>query len=191
MSEEKRKFEIRSWGNHIDEAAKQASIAKYCKLGIVEIGVLYGETSKTFCQANPKVPVYGIDPIIPDSMNESLIGSIDRIKENTKGCNNFTFIQDYSFNVAPTWDKPFDYLFIDASHLYQDVFIDFIDWYPMLAPGGIIGFHDSAKRYGGPHHWDDPSDLVKEIIEGNIQPFRYMPKFFDMVHSLTLFRKCS
>ena len=190
MKEGKRKFDIRSHGGNLDEVEIQRRIASVCKLGIVELGVLFGETTKLYCQANPDIPIYGIDPIIPDSKNDKLIGSKERILNNTHGCN-FTFIQDYSYNVVQGWDKPFDYLFIDASHLYPDVYIDFIDWFPLLAPGGFLAFHDSAKRYGGPHHWDGPSDLVKDIIEGRIRPFRYMPKFYDMVNSLTIFRKCS
>jgi hypothetical protein len=184
------KKQIISRGNNHDEVEMQRSIAQWCKLGIIEIGVLYGDTSKHFCQVNSKIPIWGIDPIIPDSMTETLKGSIEKIRENTKGFDNFKFIEDYSYNVVKAWDQPFDYLFIDGSHYYEDVYLDFIDWYPLLSPGGLVGFHDSTKLYGGPSYWDDPSQLVKNIIEGKIKPFRNMPVFYDMVNSLTLFRKC-
>ena len=190
MSEDKKPSNIRSHGNHVDEARAQGIIAKWCKLGIVELGVLYGDTSKIFCQANPSLPIYGIDPIIPDSMNDSLIGDINKIKQNTRGRINFTFLQDYSYNLVEDWEKPFDYLFIDASHHYGDVYRDLIDWYPKLAPGGVVGLHDSGKLYGGPEHWDGPSELVRDLIEARIRPFITI-EFYDMIYSLTLFRKCS
>ena len=63
-------------------------IAKECQLGIVEIGVLDGFTASNLARSNPCVPCYGIDPIIPDSMNASLIGSVDKIRESTEGCAN-------------------------------------------------------------------------------------------------------
>lgn len=120
-------------------------------------------------------------------MNPGLIGSIEKIQENTGEFPNFTFIQDYSYNVVKGWDKPFDYIFIDASHEYDDVLKDFTDWYPLLSVGGYLSFHDSTKHYGGPFHWDGPSDLVRDILEGKInQP---SIEFFHMVHCLTIFRK--
>jgi Methyltransferase domain len=41
---------------------------------------------------------------------------------------------------------PYDMLFIDAGHEYQDVMLDFERFSPLVRSGGIIGFHDALKR---------------------------------------------
>lgn len=42
----------------------------------------------------------------------------------------------------------FDFLFIDAGHLYDDVKFDYLNYYPKVRPGGIIAFHDAFPRKG-------------------------------------------
>jgi len=37
-----------------------------------------------------------------------------------------------------------DFLFIDGNHSYESVLCDFLLYYPLVKPGGIIGFHDTA-----------------------------------------------
>lgn len=166
-----------------DVVFEHISIAKQCKYGIVELGILYGETTGRLCHANKTVHVYGIDPLIPDSMNPILVGNIQRIRDNTNGCGNFTFIKDYSYNVVTKWDKRFDYLFIDASHIYEDVLRDFEDWLPLLEPNGIVSLHDSACDRGGPHNWPGPSKLAKELFtDSRVQ-------YIKTVYSLTIFMK--
>jgi predicted O-methyltransferase YrrM len=41
--------------------------------------------------------------------------------------------------------SPFDFLFIDAGHLYADVAADWRDYGGMVRPGGIIAFHDAVQ----------------------------------------------
>jgi len=173
-----------SKGNRKDEEKLHAKIAQQCKLGIVEIGVLKGKTSSILSRNAPsQVNVYGIDPIIPDSMNHSLIGSIAEIKRNTLGLNNFTFIHDYSYNAVLSFFKPIDYLFIDGDHRYESVKKDFEDWYPKVHQGGFISIHDSAANRKGPHHWEGPSRLADELIFDN------RLEYIETVFCLTLFRK--
>ncbi len=152
-------------------------------MGVVEIGILNGDTTKILAQANPAIPVYGIDPLIPDSMNPDLIGSEENIAKNMQGLKNFYFIKDFSYNVIKNWDKAFDYLLIDGSHIYEDVRKDFEDWFPKLAPGGLVSFHDSTMNRGGEPYWEGPSKCADELI--------YDPRV-DLVGSvarLTIFRK--
>ena len=41
---------------------------------------------------------------------------------------------------------PYDMLFIDAGHTYEDVLKDHVDYSAMVRPGGIIAFHDALPR---------------------------------------------
>ena len=174
----------RAIGTPQEEVEAQKEIARKCRYGIVEIGVLFGETGRLFCKAAPKLPmIVGIDPIIPDSMNSKLIGSEEKIKLNAGGFPNFHFIKDYSFNVVDYFFAPFDYLFIDGSHYYEDVSRDIKDWFPKLKKGGWLGLHDSAKFRGGADYWTDPSMIADELI------FDERVKHIKTVHALTIFQK--
>jgi hypothetical protein len=41
---------------------------------------------------------------------------------------------------------PYDLLFIDAGHSYEDVLKDHVDYSIMVRPGGLIAFHDALPR---------------------------------------------
>jgi hypothetical protein len=172
-----------SIGNPEDEALCHAKYASTIKGVFVEIGVLKGDTSKIICDHSiPGSKIYGIDPIIPDSMNMSLIGNINEIKQKTKK-HDYTFIQDYSYNVVKTWNVPIDYLFIDGSHIYEDVVNDFESWFPFVNKNGIILIHDSAANRKGPYWWDGPSKLADSLI------FDSRVEYLETIFCLTVFKK--
>jgi hypothetical protein len=160
---------------------KYASNAKF---GIVEIGVFDGDNLVKLAEVS-SVPVYGIDPIIPDSMPPYDKGDETHIIQNiSRFGHRVVFIKDYSFNVIETFSFPFDFIFVDGSHLYSDVAKDFLDWFPKLKSLGYIAFHDSAPRedvnFQG---WPGPIQLTHEIeITGNI-------KFIERVDTIKVFEK--
>lgn len=139
--------------------------AKLANIGIVEIGVLDGETTKEISK-HVTLPIYGIDPIIPDSMFDTLIGSEELINKNMGNYPNFNFYKDYSYNVVKNFAYPFDYIFIDGDHNYSAVKKDFNDWFELIEVGGYILFHDSdcvesiKTDFKG---WEGCIKLVKEL----------------------------
>lgn len=64
----------------------------------------------------------------------------------------------YSHEVAPSFDEPVGLLWIDGDHSYDAVRRDFDDWFPRLAVGGWIAFHDTVN------HWYGPTRLVRELL---------------------------
>jgi hypothetical protein len=167
-------------------------LSKYAKLskkGIVEIGVLDGETTKKISEF-ASCPIYGIDPIIPDSMDHNLIGSKTLILENMKHYENFTFLNDYSFNVVENFNYNFDFIFIDGDHKYESVKKDFYDWFKKLEPNGFIAFHDSGKvtsvnsDFQG---WEGCVRLIKEII--NNEHFENEIIWIENVDTINVFQK--
>jgi hypothetical protein len=137
------------------------------KLVGCEIGVLYGDTSMFFLQNFTNLFLIGIDPIIPDSMESSLIGNVETIKLNTKEYENrFQFIQDYSFNVSFEEDY-FDFIFIDGDHNYEVVKSDFEQYVKYLKKGGLMFFHDSRMNRGGANFHIGSSKFVDELISSS------------------------
>ena len=166
----------------IDEPICHRKYAAQAIKGIVELGILSGYTTKILLESS-HVTVYGIDPIIPDSMDENLIGDINRIHELQNNYDRFAFIKDYSYNVAPTWNKEFDYLFIDANHHYESVKNDFECWFTLLSEGGVVSLHDSAANRGGPHWWEGPSKLADNLINDP------RVEYLETIGTMTVFRK--
>lgn len=160
--------------------------AKAAKEGIIEIGVLDGGTTREM-GLYAQVPIYGLDPLIGDSMDESLIGNEAIIEKNMAFYPDFHFFHDFSFNLAPAWQKPFDFLWIDGDHRYDAVKRDFDDWFPKLAKGGVVAFHDSAPVTsvpGSSHQgYDGPIRLIAELKD------RADLKFIETADSVSVFQK--
>ena len=176
-------------GNRFSTDLDVKTLQKYAssaKLGIVEIGVLDGLTTSEIAKVS-SVPIYGIDPIIPDSMNKRLVGSEEKIRKNLSFYSKFVFFKDYSFNVVKNWQQPFDFIFIDGDHTYDAVKQDFEQWFPLLQPGGIVAFHDSAPVTSMPDAvfpgWPGPIKLVAELKNNTAL------EFLEVQDSLSVFRK--
>lgn len=72
-------------------------------------------------------------------------------------------------------DQPLDLLFIDADHTYKGVKTDFLQYSPMVRPGGLIVFHDIRPS-------SDPQTQVEQLwvqlrgrydVKEFVQPDRY------------------
>jgi predicted O-methyltransferase YrrM len=135
----------------------------------VEIGVLNGETSRHLLNIGNFVHLVGIDPLIPDSMEPSLIGSASEIFKNIgDSANRWWFIHDYSENVHDRFElTSIDFLFIDGDHTYDAVKRDFENYFPKVKHGGLIFFHDSRMNRGGAQFHVGSSRFVDELILKN------------------------
>lgn len=61
-----------------------------------------------------------------------------------------------SHEVGADWDRKIDFLFIDGSHVYEDVLRDFETFGPHVKAGSIIAFHDVLPNWEGPFRaWKD------------------------------------
>jgi cephalosporin hydroxylase len=63
-----------------------------------------------------------------------------------------------SADAAKKRRKPIDLLFIDASHKYKHVLLDFQLWEKFILVGGRVVFHDYGTRFPG----------VDQVINENV-----------------------
>jgi len=152
----------------------------------VEIGCLDGFSTVHILDFS-KLHLTVIDPIIPDSMEASLIGSMDRLTHNLKPYGTrVNFIRDYSWNVVKGWKTLLDFLFIDGDHNYSAVLRDYREWAPHLRVGGLLAVHDSRmSRPGGAGFHPGPSQMAHEEIYNHPETWEIVGEAF----SLTLARK--
>lgn len=117
---------------------------------IVEVGSYYGRS--TVCMAQG----------IREKANQSHIWAVDtwrneNIPVNTKqdiygaflkNINEYqdivTPLRGFSKDVAGSWNKPIDLLFIDGDHSFDGCFTDINAWVPFVRRGGVVMFHDSG-----------------------------------------------
>lgn len=123
------KAEIKQLPQDIDVLSKYFKQLKP-KDVYVEIGTNEGGSALIgLIASDPEVEIHTIDPVNIYKLR------FTRIK----------FYNDSSLNVAKTWDKPINLLFIDGAHHGDAPYNDFKAWEKFVVKGGYILFHD----YGG------------------------------------------
>lgn len=119
-----------------------------------EVGVFRGHTSREILQAFPLSEL-----IMVDSFNDHEIGRVNRRKEWSPGqvaieaesVTEFarerrTLMKMESLQAAARIPNlSLDFVFLDASHYYEDVKNDIYAWWPKIKEGGLLIGHD----YGG------------------------------------------
>lgn len=126
---------------------------------IVEIGSFKGKSAACFGlgRVDSSVKIYAIDTFAGNSKDfvrgiqfknkqfkTDFEQNINRLK-----LKNVIPVQGYSNIVGKTWRKKIDLLFIDGSHLYEDVKSDFELFFPLVKPGGMVLFHDVDPVFPG------------------------------------------
>jgi predicted O-methyltransferase YrrM len=73
------------------------------------------------------------------------------------GIANVRLIPATTLDAALWWDRPIDYLYIDAGHTYESVRADLDAWAPHVKPGGLLLGDDYGHRLfpGVQHAWDE------------------------------------
>lgn len=122
---------------------------------IVEIGSFKGRS--TICLAygckGKKGHVYAIDTFRGNDKDFFREYSIDEFTANInrmKLSDIVTHLIGESAEIAQTWNKPINMLFIDGSHVYEDVLMDFNSFFPWVVKGGMVALHDVGNGEGFP-----------------------------------------
>lgn len=175
--------------------------SKYVSLSkgnLVEIGAGLGaSTALMLTNAPENSLVFSIDSFTGDTIKNfslskdrciknvnNVLNSLD-LSKNTKRWNLF---DKPSNEVASSWNKSIDFLFIDGDHTYKGVKQDFNNWFKHVKNDGFILLHDSRRISGTKDNvfnrgWEGPTKLANELKE------RDDLKLIDEVYSLTIWKK--
>ena len=110
-------------------------------LRFVEIGSFAGSSLflnyKTLARISSQLQGWAIEP----GMNSQLRSVLDNLPDS------ITHLQSYSHDALPRLqeileDQYLSYIFVDGDHSYEGVKQDIINYFPLLASGGLMIFHD-------------------------------------------------
>jgi MMP 1-O-methyltransferase len=134
---------------------------------IVEIGSWKGKSTIWLAKGSKtgsKACIYCIDPHTGSAEHRKRgekPSTLDEFRQNLKGANVDDMVVPIvktSRDAALSWNgKPVELLWIDGSHEYEMVKLDFDLWSPLLVDGGLIAFHDTLG-------WPGPIKVVKDHI---------------------------
>lgn len=159
---------------------------------IVEIGSWKGYSTiwiASGSKAGNHVDVYAIDTFAGDKLHYGK-GEAETYREfmqnitEAKVRDIITPMCMSSEIAAKSWDdKPIEFIFIDGDH--EDVYADFLRWYPHIVDGGIVALHDTVA-------W--PSMIpykvaINELYKGN--DFREVKQVGSITYATKISRCCT
>jgi predicted O-methyltransferase YrrM len=115
--------------------------------GIAEIGAWEGITTVALAQRTRR-RVYAVDPHYTDEF-AGINEAFEAFGKRTASFANVAYVRQSSGDAARQLAKErFSLVFVDAIHDYINTWYDFVVWGQLLAPGGIIVFHDVDDHPG-------------------------------------------
>ena len=112
---------------------------------IVEIGSYLGASACFLAEGSKerKATVFCVDTWMNDAMSEGQMDTLTRYLANTRAYRNAIVpLRGKSDQIARSFVKPIDLLFIDGDHSYDGCKRDILEWYPKLNDGAHVIFHD-------------------------------------------------
>ncbi len=143
------------------------NLAKNCggKGVIVEIGSWKGKS--TICLASgskigSRTKVFAIDPHTGSKEHIVMFGKVNtflEFKNNIKNAGVEDIVEPIvatSYETAKNFNKPIELIFIDGTHEYELVKLDFNLWFPKVINEGLMVFHDTMS--------DGPKKVVNRYL---------------------------
>lgn len=116
---------------------------------VVEIGCYEGRTTSALAMQT-KGSIFAIDPFTKGRIGVRYGEIIAKTHCRRLGLENVNFLKGLSYEVAPSFNWPIDFLFIDADHEYEALKRDWEDWFPKVREGGVIALHDCRQAPNSP-----------------------------------------
>ena len=128
---------------------------RYSQIRGAEVGVWEGNLSSSLLGHFQQLELYMVDPWDEierpaETMKQKEIGDIiaarDKALDVARRYPSRTFIYQMTSEVAANdlqaAGVQFDFVFIDANHLYESVKNDIAAWIPLVSPAGLLAGHD-------------------------------------------------
>jgi predicted O-methyltransferase YrrM len=119
---------------------------------MIEVGTYAGESTMIFkTHLNPKT-IYCVDAWQQnEKYRDNQIFDAEFIFDNVVKSDNIVKIKSLSNNqdVKNIITEKVDFVYIDASHRYEDVLNDINFYLPLVKKGGYIGGHDFSEKFKG------------------------------------------
>ena len=144
------------------EAAKLFEFVQSLSMDAVIVEIGTWKCGSALLMAHTGRKIYTIDNFRTDQFNPGR-PSEGEAKTKIKGFNIELIVGD-SQEIAKTWDKPINLLFIDGNHFYEGVKADIESWVPHVIKEGLVCFHDYDSHR-------DVTKAVNEAIEKKIIGF--------------------
>ena len=126
---------------------------------ILEIGSFKGKSTVILAKAaalGDGGRVHAVDPMIaPSETDPDLKGAASSFPDFQKNiraqgvADRIEFHQNFSYELAETWNKPLRLLWIDGDHTYRGTKLDFDGFAAFLADGAIVAIHDVLHEFDG------------------------------------------
>lgn len=158
--------QITSWHPHRDFAYNL--IKEHKPKTIVELGVHYGDSYFTFCQACEELGLntilYGVDHWKGDDQSgyykENVFEEVNLYNQEFHSENSTLLRMKFYEAIEEFENSTIDLLHIDGSHDYESVQNDFESWLPKMNKGGKILIHDilvKREDFGVKRLWEEIS----------------------------------
>lgn len=143
-----------------------ALFQEFYQTGIgAEIGTFRAEFSQLILK-KWKGTLACIDSYSDSVTGMDMIGAKKEATNRLKGYRAIPFYEDSLVASKLFEDGSFDFVYIDASHRYEDVKDDIEAWTPKVRPGGIVSGHDYFDGlYEGVHF--GVKSAVDEYVKNN------------------------
>lgn len=129
------------------------TLGEKSNLKMLEIGSYNGESTSMFASCGIFKEIHCIEPFSGNEQANEIFERnwddvVDDFYNNIKHFDNIILHKDYSYNIFNKFpDKYFDFIYIDASHNYEDVKRDILMFLPKT--NHLIGGHDYQKNWQG------------------------------------------
>lgn len=182
-----------------DLAYKLAVKSSPEKAIFVEIGSLVGKSTCCLGQlvkeSQKDIKIFAVDTFEGSEEHEMIIKELEDNSTSflelfgifTSACNVndiITPIQGKSLDVVSQFeDESIDFIFVDASHDYENVLADITAWYPKLKPGGLIAGDDYTDCWFGVIKAVNEYFIDKTVffLNGNLN-YPYSSKIWHWCH---------
>lgn len=149
----------KDWGGEVREhwPAMLQEYAGVEDLRFLEVGCFEGRTTLwllTNVLTHPSSTITVVDTFAGSPEFKSMGISTDfkqRFLSNiARHADQVIVCEGSSRDVLPALDDGFDFIFVDGSHVAEDVWADATGAWPLLKPGGLLAFDDYEWGDGGP-----------------------------------------